>query len=745
MSHTISRRDWLKLVGGSAIGFVFTPIPWKILDESAKWTQSSSFPYGRHREAHLQSDGRISFRYTTCTLCPMACGVRVRCAADGGRGSLEAVGMTGTPGHPIGGGSLCAMGLAGHFLRYHPDRVGNPVKRTIDKRRFAPVPYDEAISNVVLAISASGNGSVAILDSHPDRTISYVYRDFLGKLKNGIYVIPPSCDSMPTTVTDRSLNTGGLEFGYDLINSRTIVSFGTPILDGWGTQGQFGSISEARRHRGQDKLRLIQIEPIHSRTAQLADEWIPVRPGTEYAFALAMAHVMVHEKLCDIDRLRRDSKDFDGLAGNSFVRLIERFSPKCVAEMTGIPADRIAAAAKETVTRRPSVVVFGGNPASGPFRPEEQAAFMGLNILLGSIGTRGGLVARRELPGPFPASHGSDNPGHLAVKTQLADVPDGSIGVLIIDGADSGSIVPWQAIQRKLSADRHLVVSLTSYLAGNSVNADYILPSPAYLEMSGDVPTPPSAPFASYSLASRVFPGPATAVSPLDFVKRTSAALSVRLGYRYQSYDMESLLRKRAEKIFSRGIGRVFNAETGENEKLTALSLSQFWNMLSGGGCWIDEVPAKLPTTRFAFLDSESRTPVNITSPKRADSGEIALMPVGTRGIGTAAQSNPIMSKLNRESDLRMPAGTVSLNPVTGEAAGLKDGVKARVLTTAGSMTVKVRFDRSAMPGTILAAVGDLTGGSERTNGETQDSILQICKIENDSTWRITNAAIEPA
>ena len=745
MSGTISRRDWLKLLGGSAIGFILTPVPWKILDESAKWTQSPSFPDGRRRDPHLQSDGKLSFKHTTCTLCPMACGVQVRCAADRERSLFEAVGITGTTGHPVGGGSLCAMGLAGHFLRYHPARIHTPVKRTTNKPGIAPVSVEEAISVIARRISASGDDSVAILDSHPDRTISYVYRDFLGRLKNGIYVVPPSCDSVPTDVIDRSLHTGDLAFGYDVINSRTIVSFGASILDGWGTQGQFASISEARRRKGEDRLRLIQVEPAHSRTAQLADEWIPVRPGTEHAFALGMAHVMVRQGLCDMNRLRRDSIDFDGPTGGSFIDLIEKYSPAYVAEMTGIPVDRIVGAAREVATRKPSVVIFGGNPASGPFRPEEQMAFMALNNLLGAIGTKGGLVARRGLPGPFPATHGSEEQNHLAVRTQLANIPDCSIGVLIIDGSDSGSAIPWKAIERKLSPRRHLVVSLASYLAGNTVNADYILPSPAYLEMSGDVPTPSSAPVASYSLTSQVFPAPATAFPPINFMERTAAALDIRPGYGSQPYDMGSLLRKRAGEIYSRAIGTVFNAESGESEMLSGLSLSKFIERLNRGGCWIDEGPAKLPPIRFAFHGAASGTPASIPAPKRENSGEMPLLPLGTRGVGTAAQSNPIMSKLYRESDLRMPANSVSLNPRTGRAAGLKDGGEARVITTVGSITVKVRFDKSAMPGTIQASIGPLTGGSDLTDSETQKSIIEICRIEDDSTWRTTNAAIEPA
>ena len=746
MANGISRRDWMKLVGGSAIGFMLTPIPWKILDESAKWTQSPSFPYGRQREIQIHSNERISFSHTTCTLCPMACGVRVRCASERGRGSLEAVGITGTKGHPISDGSLCALGVAAIFLRYHPSRLHRPVK-IIGHGKFVPVSLDEAISDIARAISRSSCESVAVLDNQPDRAISHIYRKFVGELKNGFYINPPTCDGVPTRLTDQTLHTGDLAFGYDVNDARMIVSFGTPILDGWGTQRQFASISEARRCGGDKKLKLIQVETAHSRTAQIADEWIPVRPGTESAFALGMANVMVRERLCNIDRLRMYSADFDNAAGDSFMKLIEKYPPAYVSEKTGIPADKLVEVTREVARRKPAIVMFGGNPGSGPFRLDEQLAFMGLNILLGSIGTKGGLKPRGKLPSPYYGLHGSDDSNHLASMKQLSDIPDGSIGVLIMDGADSGCAIPWETVERKLSPAGHTIVSLAPYLAGNAVHADYILPSPAYLETADDVPTPSSATVASYSVVSPIFSAPKFSVRPNGFINSLAEALNIRRSSRSDFSGMEYILKKRVEKLHSLAKGNVFNAETGRSERLSGLSLPQFLERLKKGGCWIDDGPAELPPIRYSFLGGTHLPRNNVPVQGEGNNGprELVLLPLGTRGVLTAAQSNPIMSKLYQESGLRMSANTVSVNPSTGRAAGLKDGGKARVRTENGTAYVMVRFDKSVMPGIIQASVVPLTKSPDRAEPKIEDSVIDICKIDSDSTWRITNAMIEPA
>ncbi|OYV87389.1 MAG: hypothetical protein B7Z63_02440, partial [Ignavibacteriae bacterium 37-53-5] len=219
MTNRISRRDWLKLIGGSAVGLMLTPIPWKILDESAKWTQNWSW-------TPIPPRGRINHKYTTCTLCPMACGVRARCV------DVHPVSLTGVPDHPVNNGSLCAMGLAGHLLRYHPARLLQPYKRAqeVGGTRMVPISIEEAISDLAKSIASGSPGSVAILDMQPKRTLSYVYRQFLAGLGNGLYMIPAMSDGIDTNLTNSALRTGDLRFGFDVGNTRTILSFGSPVL-----------------------------------------------------------------------------------------------------------------------------------------------------------------------------------------------------------------------------------------------------------------------------------------------------------------------------------------------------------------------------------------------------------------------------------------------------------------------------------------------------------------------------------
>jgi anaerobic selenocysteine-containing dehydrogenase len=717
MSNRISRRDWLKLIGGSAVGLMITPIPWKILDETAKWSQNWSW-------TPVPRNGKINFKNTTCTLCPMACGVRARCVDN------QPVSLMGIPNHPISGGGLCAIGLGGHLLPYHPARLLQPYKiiRGKDKVETISTSYEESMSEVIRAVSSSRDGSVAILDGQPQRTISFAYRKFLAGLPNGIYIIPPTNGGVPSEISEEVLNEKDASFGYDIENARTILSFGAAVLDGWGTLGQFSTVVKNRT--ANDGIKIIQVESIHSRTAQLADEWIPVKPGTEAAFALAIANVTINEKLCDTQRLKAHSTDFENASGRSFVDLAGKFSPSIVSDKTGISEMKIMEIARELAAKKTSLVVSSGST----FSADEQIIFMDMNILLGAAGTKGGLVRRSELPVPLE--------GKLVDETLLSNVPDHSVKVLILDGTESGNIFPWQLLRQKLVANNPVVVSLSPYFSGIAAHADYLIPSPAYLESYNDSPTPASAAAASYSISTPILPAPKTVMGPLDVIKRLAAA--TQSNSVNQIGSLESLLKIRTEKIFKQRKGIVFDASTGETTRLTNISSSEkLMSVLSSGGCWYEndfEIRGSESGSRYSFLGGSNHgfEKLSAAADRHIEDSELVLLPYAA----SVSQSHQLMSKLDKESDLREPGNLASINPETANKLRLTDGGEAIVKTETGSSKVKVKFDKAIMPGTIQASVWPIA--TDRA-GKEEENILEICKIENDSTWRITKAKILPA
>ena len=415
--------------------------------------------------------------------------------------------------------------------------------------------------------------------------------------------------------------------------------------------------------------------------------------------------------------------------------LAKKFSPASASEQTGISEDRIINTARELVSRKPSLVAFGGNPGAGPFSIDEQIIFMDLNILLGSVG--GEIVAQTKLPEPF------NKKVDLANETHLADVPDHSINVLIMDGEESGNTTPWRLIQRKLVPNNPTVVSLSPYFTGVARYADFLIPSPTFLESYGDSPTPLGASVASYAVSVPVLVPPKTAVEPLDIIRRIATATHSKFEREIQSFEMTTLLRYRVGKIFNEKEGSVFDASTGKTTKLTSISSPEsLMRILSNGGCWYSNVDSRPHQHRYSFLGGEDHGFERLAASANSNSGktELVLLPYAT----SKGQPHQLMTKLYRESDLREPANLASINPETGKKMNLIDDNNAVVKTESGISKVKVNFDKAIMPGVIQVAIGLPTGNFNSADLH-DENILEICKIENDSTWRITKAEIFPA
>ena len=111
----LNRRNFITLGFGAAAAVPFTPIPWKLLDDTAKWSQNWSWIPRPPR-------GERSTRYTSCTLCPAGCGIAARCV---GR---NIIGIAPVGSHPVSKGILCPYAFGAHQLPYHVARITRPLR-----------------------------------------------------------------------------------------------------------------------------------------------------------------------------------------------------------------------------------------------------------------------------------------------------------------------------------------------------------------------------------------------------------------------------------------------------------------------------------------------------------------------------------------------------------------------------------------------------------------------------------------
>ena len=302
--------------------------------------------------------------------CPDACGVLIT-VQDG-----RATKIQGDPEHPVTRGFLCAK-VSKYLDRvYSPDRVLYPMRRLgpkgprqplrlrsgqvsaaepqpsrINSEIWQRISWNEALDEITTRFRAiaAGFGSEAILP--------YSYGGTLGAL-NGSSMDRRFFHRLGVSQLDRTICSAAGEAG---LKSVLGVKLGTEpeqfrhskYIIAWASNIHANNVHlwpfivEARRNGA----KLVVIDPYRTRTAECADWYLPINPGTDAALALGMMHVIVGENLHDADYVSKHTLGFEQLR-----QKVKAYPPERVAQWTGIAAGDIRRLAREYATVRPSVI-----------------------------------------------------------------------------------------------------------------------------------------------------------------------------------------------------------------------------------------------------------------------------------------------------------------------------------------------------------------------------------------------------
>ena len=209
-----------------------------------------------------------------------------------------------------------------------------------------------------------------------------------------------------------------------------------------------------------------------SLTAASADEFVPVKPGTEGVLALGLAHIILRNKLRPADAAGRAGAAIDGWSGG-----LQDFKPENVEKITGVSALRIERLAHELVEFRPSVAMIGGAPLAHTNGLFNALAVNALNGLLGAVDQPGGVFFTPGV-GRSPATP------HRPPATAPQSGADAGLAVkvMLIDDANSVFASPKAWKVREALDTVPFIASFGSFLDETSLYADLILPDHSFLE-----------------------------------------------------------------------------------------------------------------------------------------------------------------------------------------------------------------------------------------------------------------------
>ena len=255
--------------------------------------------------ASERSTSEARWVHTSCNGCFNVCAIQVR-EKDG-----KVVGLEGHPEVLSSRGKVCGKALARIADLYDPNRVTAPLKRTNPRKglgvdpQWQEISWEEALETVVEKLEAVRNDDprklvIGTFDLQ-NMAVSVAFAEAFGT---------PNFDFYNATYCGAGLHTVFFNT-FGTINSEVDLEHCDHIIL-WGAQLGFGAnnnpiraianMADARR-RG---ARVVAIDPILSNAAAKADQWIPLRPGTDGALALALVNVLLNELgIFDAEFLRR--------------------------------------------------------------------------------------------------------------------------------------------------------------------------------------------------------------------------------------------------------------------------------------------------------------------------------------------------------------------------------------------------------------------------------------------------------
>ncbi len=659
MSEKISRRDFLKLAGAGGAAAALTGC-----GPASRYVRRE--PYTDMPE--YTHPGKSTYFATTCFECAAGCGLLVRTFQG------RAIKVEGNPYHPVSGGKTCARGQATVEGLYNPDRVPGPV-RVARGAANDPVSWDQAIDVVAGALSKYQPDEVAfLLGMAPDHLF-----DLVAELAAAGGARPPlrfgalgMFEARATLIkaTEQLFGQAAMPF-FDMANADVVFSFGANYLETWiSPVAQARAFSSMRRGKPGRRGYIVHFEPRMSQTASVADEWVPIAPGTEGLVAAALG-IMVAEA--------REQQIPPAYAQLNLDDLLQQAD---VDEEVLRRLARIFAEAREPLA------IPGGSALGQVNGVENARAVLALNAVVENLGRAGGMFLSQQAPVKDDAYH---RPHSLYEIDQLIKaMRAGEIKALFIHGVNPVFELPAALGFAQALEKVELVVSFATFPDETAQLADYIFPDHAALESWGYqkvVGVGPAVVSGAQPVVLPVFDTRATADVLLAAVQKLGGSLAEALPYA----DEVTFIRQAVA-----GLRRAADGYYAAADEPTFFSRFQQF-----GGWWTKTQAASPPPQNG--LDK----PLVLGQPEFEGEGELILLPYPSPILGDGAGANrPWLQETPDPMTTVMWNTWVEINPETARELGVTDDDVIRVKTPYGVLEASVYRYPAIRPDVIAIPFG---------------------------------------
>ena len=453
---------------------------------------------------------------STCPYCGVGCGVVIESDGD------QITGVRGDPDHPANFGRLCSKGSTLHLTASAPitqqARLLHPMRREHRGERPVRVGWDQALGfaseTFAQVIRESGPDAVGFYISGQLLTEDYYVFNKLAKGLIGTNNVDTNsrlCMSSAVAGYKMTLGADAPPSCYDDVNHADCI-FIAGSNAAWAHPVLFRRIEDAKAARPQ--MKIILCDPRRTDTAQIADLFLPLQPGTDVMLYHGMLHIMLWEGWVRPDYIAAHTTGFDELKAT-----VRDCTPDVVADVCGLRKEDIFEAARMFATSAATLSLYCQGLNQSSSGTAKNAALINLHLATAQIGKPGAgpfsltgqpnAMGGREVGGLanlLSAHRDLSNPQHRAEVAALWGVPsvpekpgktavemfqaaaDGEIKALWIACTNPAQSMPDQATVRRALERCEFVVVQEAFLTTATCDyADLLLPATTWGEKTGTV------------------------------------------------------------------------------------------------------------------------------------------------------------------------------------------------------------------------------------------------------------------
>jgi thiosulfate reductase/polysulfide reductase chain A len=676
----ISRRGFLKLSGAAtAAAALGDP---RILHALVPSSNSESID-------------QVQEQYSACDMCFNKCGLIAR-VEDGVVKKLDP-----NPKSLKSRGMLCARGNAGIKQLYDPDRLKYPLLRkgARGEGKWQRLNWNQALDYAAEQMDRIGKKYTRcgfLFMAGTDMQSTFVHR--LAEVYGSYNVI--SHESNCLLSRNRAfLDTFGVVPTPDIIHCKYVIMPGANRFEALVTPDSIDLMAAM-----QGGCKLVVLDPRFTKTAALADEWFAIKPGTDMAFFLAIAHVLISEKLYDEKFVAEKTHGFDKLRAH-----VQNYTPEWAAKETEIPARDIRRLARELAAAAPSAMVYPGRRSSD-YKDSTQIrrSYAIVNALLGNWDKKGGLILPKKIKTgsiSVDAPFYDDNPDDRvdAGRALMMFDEEGSFKHTR-DAVIEGKPYPvkgwftYKTNPMQTGANRNKTIEMIHKLdfmitvditmSDTAWMADLVLPAPSYLERQDPV---------SAFLASSACSGVLTRdpVVPAMFetkpvfwiVKELAKRLDLGEHFEFTIEDFRNAQLKKLPEVAK------------------ALKNDGVYNIVGHSHGLHDGKPFKTRSKKIELFNSRYEEkgiePMPVYhAPKSVPDDQFRIV-VGRNAYITqsASTNNALLWELEQENSLW-------IHPASAKRLGIRDGDLVEVKSKAGHGRLKAKVTNNTRPDTVYMDTG---------------------------------------